>query len=267
MVLAILTAAGLNLAHAQTRLDAAYRVTLLGLSIGKFAGTLDVDQNRFVATATGATAGLLWIFASGHGDVTARGTVAAGQPIVSNYAMNIVAGEYSDDIQISFTGGKAREDIRGPAVSPNPNRVPLTDAHRVGVVDPLTALLIYVPGTGDTAVPKACERSVAVFDGRMRYDLRLSFKRIDQVKTDEGYRGPVVVCSIYFSPVAGYDPRRPGIKYLSAQRDMELTLAPIAGTRLLMTYRMAVPTPIGVGVLQAIRFDTQPRRSLATKDQ
>ena len=57
--------------------------------------------------------------------------------------------------------------------------------------------------------------------------------------------GPVVVCAVYFSPVAGYIPDRPVIKYLTAQRNMEIAFAPVAGTRILVPFRMVIPTPSG----------------------
>ena len=36
-------------------------------------------------------------------------------------------------------------------------------------------------------------------------------------------------------------------------------LAPIAGTRVLAPYRVAVPTPIGTGVMQATQFVSTPQ--------
>ena len=56
----------------------------------------------------------------------------------------------------------------------------------------------------------------------MRYELKLDFKRMEHVKAEKGYHGPVVVCAIYFTPVAGYIPDRPVIKYLAAQRNIEI---------------------------------------------
>ena len=53
--------------------------------------------------------------------------------------------------------------------------MPLTEAHRRGVADPMSASLLRVPGNGSTFVPQVCQRTVAVFDGRMRYDLQLAF--------------------------------------------------------------------------------------------
>ena len=78
-----------------------------------------------------------------------------------------------------------------PPTAPNPDRVPLTEAHRRGVSDPMTASLMRVPGNGDTVVPQACQRTLSIFDGRMRYDLKLAFKRLDKVKTEKGYQGPI----------------------------------------------------------------------------
>ena len=117
-----------------------------------------------------------------------------------------------------------------------------------------TAGLLRVPGTGNPLVPQACQRTTPIFDGRMRYNLQFAYKRMEQVKTEKGYEGPVVVCSVYFIPVAGYIPHRSTIKYLASQRDMEVWLAPIGSTRVLVPYRISMPTPIGMGVMQATQF-------------
>src|SRR5207249_4380923 len=108
--------------------------------------------------------------------------------------------------------------------------------------------------SGDTLVPQACQRTLSIFDGRMRYDLQLAFKRLDRVSSDRGYQGLAVVCAVSFSPIAGHVPERYAIKYLIQLRDMELWLAPIAGTRVMVPFRVSVPTPIGLGVMQATQF-------------
>ena len=124
-----------------------------------------------------------------------------------------------------------------------------------------------VPGNGDPLTAEACHGSAAVFDGRMRYDLKLDFKRSETVKAEKGYRGPVVVCALYFVPVAGYIPDRPVIKYLAAQRNVEIALAPVAGTRILVPFWLKVPTPLGPAMLEATSFVTtaQPPRVAKTQ--
>jgi hypothetical protein len=118
----------------------------------------------------------------------------------------------------------------------------------------MTGALARIPGTGDVRVAEACQRKVAVFDGRMRYDLQLAFKRMDNVHAKKGYSGPVVVCSMYFTPVAGHIPDRYAIKYLTKARDAEVWLAPVAGTRVMAPYRLQIETPLGMGIVEATQF-------------
>jgi hypothetical protein len=249
---------------AQGRLDARYTVSLGGLPIGRGSWVIDIGDDHFSATASGGTAGLMRIFASGQGQSAARGTVSAGQLIPSAYASSITTDQKYDEVRMVISGGMVKEFSAEPPTSPSPDRVPLTEAHRRGVSDPMTASLMRVPGNGDTFVPQACPRTLSIFDGRMRYDLHLAFKRLEQVKAEKGYQGVAVVCAVYFSPIAGHIPERAAIKYLAQLRDIELWLAPIAGTRVMVPYRATVPTPIGVGVLQATQFVSVPQPGKAT---
>jgi len=250
-------------AAAQVKLDASYRATLLGLPIGQISWTIELRDNRFTTAATGGISGILRVFTDGHGDVAAHGQLSGGRPVASNFALKLIAGKWSDDVQILFKGDKAKEYVTAPP-NPDANLVPLTDANRVGVVDPMTALLVYMPGAGETAVPEACDRTVPIFDGHTRYNLRLTFKRIDKVTTEQGYQGPAVVCAVQFFPLAGYNPNHFLITFLAAQHDTEIWLAPFAGSRLMVPYRMAMPTPFGLGVLQAIKFESLPATSLTS---
>ena len=215
---------------------------------------IDIGDDYFTATASGATAGLMRAFAAGEGRSAVRGTIAGGQLMPSTYTSSIFTDRRYDDVRMVIGAGVVKEFSAEPPNTPSPDRVPVTEAHRRGVTDPMTASLIRVPGSGTTFVPQACQRTQAVFDGRMRYDLHLAFKRLDSVRTERGYQGAVVVCSLVFAPLAGHVPDRYAIKYLAELRDIEMWLAPIAGTRVMAPYRVSAPTPIGLGVFQATQF-------------
>jgi hypothetical protein len=249
---------------AQGKLDARYVVTLSGLPIGQGAWVIDIGDDHFTASASGATAGLLRVFASGQGQSAASGSISGGQLVPSSYASRIVTGDKSDEVRMVISAGAVKELAANPPTVASPDRVPVTDAHRRGVSDPMTASLIRVPGSGDTSVPQACQRTLSIFDGRMRYDLQLAFKRLERVRSERGYQGVAVVCAVRFSPIAGHVPERYAIKYLVQLRDIELWLAPIAGTRVMVPYRVTVPTPLGLGVMQATQFVSMPQPSKAT---
>jgi hypothetical protein len=77
----------------------------------------------------------------------------------------------------------------------------------------------------------------------------------------------VVVCTVQFVPLAGYVPDRPAVKYLVSQRDVEVWLAPIAGTRMMVPYRVAIPTTYGLGVMQATQFISVPQPARAASSR
>ena len=128
-------------AQAQGRLDARYTVTLAGMPIGKGAWVIDIAENQYTAAASGATAGLLRVFASGQGSGASRGHMVGG---------NLGAGELCRQHHHRQEDRRDPHDARlgrreGFAVMPpsppdDPERVPVTEAHRRGVSDPMTAL-------------------------------------------------------------------------------------------------------------------------------
>jgi hypothetical protein len=245
--------------RAQGKLDARYAATLAGLPLGDGAWVIDIADDQFTAFASGGTAGILRVFASGKGTSASRGAVVGGQLVAASYGASLTADKKTEEVRITLNSGVVKEYSVVPVPPPNPNAIPVTEAHRRGVTDPMTGSLVRVPGTGDLLAPEACHRSISVFDGRMRYDLQLSYKRMEKVKAEKGYEGLAVVCAVYFSPLAGYVPDRAAMRYLIAQRDMELWLAPVMGTRVLVPFRFSIPTPLGLGVLQATQFNTVPQ--------
>jgi hypothetical protein len=256
---------GDSAALAQGTLDARYEVTLGGVPFGRGAWHINVSDDQFTSAVSGTTTGFMRMFSTGRGTSASRGAVVNGGALnASSYSSSIATTQKYDEVRMQLSSGTVKDYMAEPPSSPDPERVPIEAAHRRGVVDPMTAAILRVPGNGDTFVPQACNRKLAVFDGRMRYDVQLGFKRLDRVRSDKGYQGTVVVCSVVFAPVAGHIPSRPVIKYLTELRQTEVWLAPIAGTRLMVPYRATLPTPLGMGVLQATQFVTVPQSTRPT---
>jgi hypothetical protein len=250
----VLASAIADPALAEGRLDARYSVTLAGIPVGRGAWVIEIGENQFTAAASGSTAGLLQVFAGGQGSGASRGSMVGGNPVPATFAASITSSKKTEEIRIKLGSGDVKDYAITPELPDDPNRLPVTPAHIRGVSDPMTGSLVRVPGTGNPVGPQACQRTAPIFDGRMRFDLRFAYKRMEQVKTEKGYEGPVVVCSVSFVPIAGFVPHRHSIKYLAEQRDMEIWLAPVANTRVLVPYRFSLPTPVGTGVMQATQF-------------
>ncbi len=245
-------------AFAQAKLDAQYKATLAGLPIGEGTWIVDIGEKEYTAAVSGMTTGLLKILSGGKGSGSVHGAVAGGQFAPANYAATINTHKKTEQIRVSLNGGKVKEYKIEPPQDPNDERVEITETHRQGVTDPMTGALARISGTGDIRVAEACQRKIAVFDGRMRYDLQLAFKRMDNVQAKKGYSGAVVVCSIYFTPIAGHVPDRYAVKYLTKARDAEVWLAPVTGTRVMAPYRLQMETPFGMGIVEATQFVSTP---------
>jgi Protein of unknown function (DUF3108) len=254
-------------AAADGRLEAQYTMSLAGLPIGRGSWVIDISDSQYSATAKGGTIGLLRAFTGGEGITNLQGTLQGGKPLASIYAAIIKSSKKTDEIVLTVNKGDVKDLKLNPPRDTDAERVPVTEDHQHGILDPMTATLVRMPGTGNLMAPEACQRTLAVFDGRLRYDLQLAYKRMDKVKAEKGYEGPVVVCAVYFTPVAGHIPSRAAIKYMAKLRDIEVWLAPIAGTRVLVPFRTSGPTPVGTAVLEATQFVSVAREAAKAPDK
>lgn len=243
-----------DIAAAQGRLEAQYIATLAGIPIGKGNWTVDVGESRYSAAASGMTTGLVRLFTGGRATGAAQGSLSPSRPLASSYAATIVTRHQTDEIRLTVAAGNVKEVKVEPPEKPDPKRIPVTDEQRRGVVDPMTASLMLVPANVDLQSPQACERRLAVFDGKLRYNLTFAFKRMEKVAAKKGYAGAAVVCSVAFEPVSGFVPDRSAIAYLSKPHGMEVWLVPIPGTRVLVPFRGQIETPVGLGVVEATQF-------------
>lgn len=246
-------------ANAQGKLEARYAVTMTGLSVGTADWTLDLGGDRYAVEAKGRASGVLSALVSGEGTVSAQGAIKNGRPVPALFTSRIVREDDRADTRMELRDGAVTGLV---AETPKPvgDRVPVTEAHRKGIVDPLSAML--VPSAG--AVSKeACARTLPIFDGRRRYDLALSFKRMDTVKAEKGYAGPVAVCAVRFQPQAGHRASSALVKFLSEGRDIELWLAPVPGTRLLAPFRATVASLFGSLVVEATQFEVVTQTAAA----
>ncbi len=250
----LLLAVGASPAQTRGKLEAHYVASVAGFPIGKGSWVVDINDSHYSAAASGITIGLIRLFTGGEGTSAAHGTFNGGKLPSSIYAATIISRHKTTEARLTVKDGDVTASKIDPPRDHDPSRVPLTKAHEHGILDPMTASLLRVPGSGKLLTPDVCHHEAAIFDGRLRYDLKLAYKRMDTVKAERGYSGPVVVCSVYFTPVAGFDPTRTAIRYIAKLREIEVWLAPIAGTRVLVPFRAQGPTPIGEAVLEADQF-------------
>src|SRR5712671_2152707 len=242
-------------AFAQGRLEASYSISAARITIGNASVSAEIGETDYTASMSARGSGVMRILSSGDGNLKIQGHILDGVPVPERYVSSTTADDDTLDVKMSFENGVATALEASPPPQSD-DRVALTEQHRVGVMDPLTAL--FVPAGDGGPKETACARVLPIFDGRRRYDLKLAFKRIDQVKVGQGYEGPVVVCSMALLPIAGHRKSSPMLKFLTEGREMEIAFAPVAGTTLLAPLRVTVVYMLGNVVMQATRFSTSP---------
>ena len=84
-------------------------------------------------------------------------------------------------------------------------------------------------------------------------------QRMDKATAEKGYAGPVLVCSLRYEPIAGHSASNTLVKYVSEGREMEIALAPIAGTRWLAPFRLSIGSTLANLVIEANRFEADAR--------
>jgi hypothetical protein len=264
--LAFMTAALDDRACGGASLDASYTISFAHIRVGDITATVEFGDNDYAISARGRAGGIMKLLLDGEGSFSTRGTIKDGHPVPTTFTSKIVSGAETSDVTMVLDESTVKE----LAVTPPPSKdlVPVTDANRQHIVDPLSAMLFSIATEGEILSREACRRTLPVFDGRERYDLKLEFKRMDKLTAEKGYAGPVVVCSVGYEPIAGHRASSPLVKYLSEGREMEIALAPVAGTRLLGPFRVSVMSTLANLVIEANRFEAtaQPRGTSTAAD-
>jgi uncharacterized protein DUF3108 len=260
--LAAVTAALHDRAHAEGKLDASYTISFARLEVGDIFATVVFGDSDYAISARGRAGGVMKALIDGEGSFAARGTLKEGYPLPTTFTSKIVSSVETSEVTMVLDEGRVKELTAIPP--PNTNAVPVTEANRQGIVDPLTAMLFSTAVGGESLSQAACRQTLPIFDGRQRFDLKLGFKRMDKVTAEKGYAGPVVVCSVTYEPIAGHRSSAALVKYLSEGREMEMALAPIAGTRFLVPFRVSVVSMIANLVIVANRFEITAQAGAST---
>jgi hypothetical protein len=227
-----------------------YGVALIGLPIGTATVDGAVGAKDYKLSGTGKLTGIAGVFVDTKGAVTSTGALKDGRVIPSGFAATAGTPHYVLTIRMSEEKNAATQVVIDPMYQQTPDRIPLSPADKRNIIDPMSSFIMPVPGTGELLGPAACDRTLPLFDGGVRFNINLSFKRLQQVATP-AYTGPVAVCGARYQPISGYRPDRPVNKFMADNKDMEVWLAPVGDTRFVYPHHVAVMSMIGMVTIDA----------------
>jgi len=204
-------------------ISADYSASVLIFRVGRVSLSAEINDTVYSGEAHVEAAGLAALFTDFEIDSRVEGQRLPTGPRPTSYAHIERTGDKRRDIDVTFDEGLARSTAQ-PEFS-SWGEPPASELDRTGVVDPMTAILQLseiVLANNDAP----CQGVIPVFDGKQRYDLRLSSRGMERVRT-RAWRGEALVCDAYYEPISGYDPEdwpTPG----ETRHPLRMWIAPIA---------------------------------------
>ena len=198
-----------------------YSMAMAGLPIGSATMVMTPNGSSTSLSLTGKVGGPLEIgrmsvaAVIGTNEVTAQSQSGSGKNAASaslssrgvpgSSAFSYVGQNNRGPGKIAMTlaGGKATAlDVSIPD-NPTAVRVPVTEAHKTGVIDPLS-LMAQIIKPGGTMNPQGlCGKSHGIFTGQARFNLAASEpKPVTASDLPEGWSA--ISCRVILTPVAGH---------------------------------------------------------------
>jgi hypothetical protein len=233
------------------KVSAHYILKFNGVGVGTLDFNSTTGPSGYTLT-TAAQMSVLFGAVKWVGNSTVSGTVVAQQPKPRTYAFTWLKNKKGGEIKLGFQDGKASSVSIEPPHNPSPETVPITDGHKAGVLDPLSAVMAMTRETGSAP----CVGRAAVFDGKHRFNIVMSYKRQTRIapRKPGGVAMIGTVCRLTYEPIAGHKDNA-DTKAYAANTDVEALFVPMdpGGTSMLQV--LTIPTKWGTGTMVADRIE------------
>lgn len=242
------------------KVTAEYSIGFNGLSIGTFKLVSDLNNNEYSLKGRATISLLAGMLFEWRGDTASTGQVMAKLPRPYAYSFGYRTSDRGENINVRFGNNAVEEIAVSPPPRPAAGRIPVTRKHMQNVVDPLSALVMLTNIGSNKSGTQVCSRRLPVFDGKARYDLKLSYKGTKTVTTGHGYTGPAYICKVKFLPIAGHKRGDDENDFAAKSDAIELWMVPLAKADLYVPYYIYIPTPVGSATLTSSRIEVETTR-------
>ena len=245
---------------AAENLKATYALSIIGVSIGSADAVAALEPASYKIDIGLRLSGLAALVTKAKGAATANGAIANSTVLPNAYANTTANSNETRTVRMGLAAGAVRAVEISPPFLDMDERVPVTEAHKSRVVDPVSALVMSVPPGEPLVGPSACNRTIPVYDGLVRFNVTLAYSGTRNVHA-KGYNGPVTVCSARYTPLAGYKLDSQSTKFMAENKALEVWLAPVEQAHVVVPYYVSIGTKSGTLVIQAVDFRLEERRA------
>lgn len=221
---------------------ASYVVTMGGINVAVVDIDLDDDGRRYALDLSARVAGLGTVVASGTASAKVAGASSGSALQSQSFALETRANGERFTSNVNYDGRNVTAFQVEPPVLDSYDRVPLERSQLTGVGDFLSAFVVKA----NTLDRNLCDRTLKIFTGVERFNIRLSFLDTDEATSPRtGYQGPLVACSVKYQPISGHFESSEMTAYLADTSRMILWYAPLGQTGYFIPYRVNIGTSMG----------------------
>ena len=222
-------------------------LTMVGIPVGKLAMAVNVANGNYKITGSAKAFGATRLFSNAKGTAYSSGQYINNILINTSHKLRYTTKKKKGQVDIKFGKNGVETTKVVPAVKIKPGTIVVKPAHLKSVEDPVKATLIAVKPSQIGNGAAICNRTLPVYDGKNRFNLKMHFKGTRKVVT-KGFKGLSYVCSVRYVPVAGHRPFKKHIKRLQANKKLEIALARIGNSSLYGLITFKVKTKYGTVV-------------------
>ena len=244
-------------------LHARYSVTFVGLHIGEASATGMINPGGYKIDLSAKLVGLAAAVSSIRMALVSSGAIHHGALAPAAYATTAANSRETRTVRMALNGGSVKAVDIMPPFEDKEGRVPVTEAQKRNILDPMSALIMSVPSGEPLVGPAACNRTIPIYDGFVRFDVTLSYVGTRDVAT-KGYTGPVTVCSARYTPISGHRADSQSTKFMAENRNIEAWLAPVERPHVVVPFHVSMMTMNGTAVIDATEFSVEPTDVTAT---
>ncbi len=256
LMLAVIGISAGALAQIQdSKVNARYTISFNGIGIGTFWFNSDLRNGQYDLNARAKVSVLSGILFQWSGNTKSSGRITSAGPAPGRYSFAYNAGEKGGNVELDFSGNLVKT-ISSDASEGRSRRVPIQSQHRRDVLDPLSTVISLSQIRGSISGQRSCDQTLRIFDGKMRYDLVLSYKTTREV-VSTAYTGRAFVCRVKFVPVAGHRADKKEVVFMEESDGIELWLVPARDVSLLIPYYILLPLPVGYASMTSESFEVE----------
>lgn len=226
----------------------AFSISIWGIPLASLEFKSDFSQSDYVLNGSLKSSALADIVEPIRGTVVSSGKIGKNGAVPARYDLTYTYGKKAKRTSIALANGKVMSFENVPPIKKRDPWIEVTPDQLVRVFDPVSGFVVKAGSLEDV-----CNRTVSVFDGEVRADIRMSGGKIGKFST-QGYSGAVVTCTLRLNPISGFTKGKKQIEYLRNSKTMSLTFAPVGTTGTFAPVQARVGTQIGVVSVTATRF-------------